>query len=1189
MATQESMSATDNLFKDDDDLDVSDAGEQGAPMASKPAETVASQWDGDIEKWFMENLLSIIPKEMQARYINKNNLLFAFQRNPLEDREEDHKREWLKRLTNGGRRTILNSFDIVSPFTKIPTTTNEAARRRVAIDYKSDPSFLRIIDKRTGRYILANLAKVATEQRRGLIKYVEYLRENIRFIPLMEELNRFALVQKLAYTAARKEMWFFLALAEELKLVKRSKSHAYKVAFPNEKMSEPNPYVLDRHVTAKWLYGKNDRMKTHVAPDAEAPRVSECGDNALGERDVLLSERGLTEGPLLNTPHKDGDSFLGGRLLDSSQDANLSHAQLPDSMGMADSGGTALSHFTDASASNWLPGDESLGISGYPMSFHGSISGESGYMYGVQRRKKPKVATTETEDSLQGVVNRMNNRTARNAGKNAIHTIAVLEATGKFYGHGPKWSNPDKSEFDKGNKKNALVYVRPPKTLSKSSIAYEYLMQYKSVHQKLNGGIRQQHAVSYGIITLGTAAPGEPISSYQVNAEPWNDPGYAEKWKKLEPYSGKFPPWRIPGHQPPANSGGPNVQEDLDKTNTDNLSRSGKEPSNPPMPSDASMPTESNGSERSQNVCITDSTSDLAAPVAARNIPSNQAQEMDKVQEHQHQYGDSSVDGGFSSQKDRQMEAGAGTAVPGGQHVEGCTAAPTGAEGHIEGEERCFGGAKGDTVSQELNATENPAEAESEKHLHTQVDDDGNTEGPNLPIDSGMKQMKLTSLFRYVYTKMKKVKSLPECSPELLVRPKKLISNRILEEDHTLNAQVSGKRKRILDDDFIPEAFTVNYVKINTSSSPRKESPIDVDTVAEEKGVDAEQNVGFSGEAKQHKKERIRKMRELVKNMFEVEAEESEDENLSDPEDIRKKLQLLKERLQHSSGESESDDESDTDVADEMKDFITDVDKLNAEDEEIAKQRFQADMKQMEENELAKLMPLKERSERELTRREQRMKLLMQLRKAKNVQDIQDLHPSDFESSEEENGESVVQGKTKRRITKAELEKLMKFKKGDHPFGTNVSEVEELRLFVDAKLQTYKKYTDEAPIVKNLVERVSNERREMMDNMLASGFDSDIFGDDLWKPFGNTNPFGNGLNPRSRESAGETGRSPRNASAIVMKSFRLNQSVMKPLNSTNIRNVGGFTGFHNLESALRESQNPKRVYGSNKANARDKP
>lgn len=247
METEESIKPPEDLFKDEEFLfpDEPKAHSSSVDPTRKSSED-KKRSPKDIEKWLMDRLKEIIPEDMHSMYINKNNILFAHQTDPLIAEEVEPVDKWLFSLTNGGRRTILSSFDISSPYTKIVNHRIQEARKKVAIDYKTDPSFLRVIDIKSGKYILSNLVRVSAEQRVGLMNYVEYVRSNIKLVPLLEELNRYALMQKIAYKAARKQLWFIMGLAEELKLVERTKSYKYKVLFGKNVNHDQNIYLLDK-------------------------------------------------------------------------------------------------------------------------------------------------------------------------------------------------------------------------------------------------------------------------------------------------------------------------------------------------------------------------------------------------------------------------------------------------------------------------------------------------------------------------------------------------------------------------------------------------------------------------------------------------------------------------------------------------------------------------------------------------------------------------------------------------------------------------------------------------------------------------------------------------------------------------------------------------------------------------------
>ncbi|ORM42269.1 DNA mismatch repair protein msh-2 [Babesia sp. Xinjiang] len=1155
MASLESTTSAGNLFDNDDDNlyhDSEDEGGATAPGVSgnftkqNVAEMDKQRNNGkpqieDLEIWLMTNLKNIIPEDMHSMYINKNNILFSFEKDPLSSSEANMDVEWISSITNGGKR--------------------------------------RVIDQRTGKYILSNLVRTAAEQRAGLMNYVEYVRRNIHLVPLLEELNRYAYTQKVAYKSARMQLWFLLKLAEELKLVQKTKSFTFKISIGKNVGNGQNPFVLDKHVTAKWLQNKGERpvIKADTAPyvaqnelmDSSSAQDSFFNDRIMGENSVLDTSVGDSSQP-----------FADLRMLNMMQDSTLSHSQMLGSMELMDTSVPMADYSAETSMPDALFMD-GVGNTGQAKSFKGSILGNSWQMLEQLRQRKTKPAKAKDDDIVQKVLKKIDSKRTSHEVKNATNTVTVLEAACKLYGTGPKWSNPDKNEFDAGNRRNTLVYVRPPKGLSQSSVAYEYLMQYKSVHQKLNGGIRQQHAVSYGIITVERPAAGEPLTSYSVNTQPWYNPEYSSKWRRLGSYFSKSPPWLIATYQNKASVNANNANEHANKSQRDD---------GHPEESliDASNLTEATNWKESKGETphdVVEENNMFAQENAIEGQEMTVKQKIDEIQDLGDFLVEPAVNVDSGCEDDRGLDEDTGEVVRGDSPVDGDSSARYADD--IKGANLIepSDGLEAAVINHHLGAVNgSPMTTVTDSHTHTtgKYDADEISQEPVQLVGSNTKQIKLTALFRYVYTKMKKVKSLPEYSDEMLGVKKKQGTSHTPEQDYTLAIHGPGKRRRILDDS-TAETMMLNYAPINADIPPSEAASVHEDGVDEEKEEDAGLDEGKNlDKRKMQRKEKIRRMRDFVKQMFEVEAEESEDENLSDPEDIRKKLQLLKQRLQNSSDESESDSDDKYDLDEEMKNFITEVDYFNAEDEELAKQRFYADIKQQEDKELARLMPLKERSERELTRREERLKLLMKLKKAKSLRDIQDLHPSDFESSDEEDEGKTTKSKNRRRISKEELEQLLKFKTGLQQPDKNISETDELQVFIDAKLKASKKHSDDTPVVRNQVERVTNNRRETMDSMLASGINTNIFGGDREKLIGNTKFYGLQTRQKLNSTENLSGQTQKKQSAIVMKSFRLDQAIMKPLNSTNIRNVGGFKGFHNLENALKENQARNSSYASNK-------
>uniref|UniRef100_A0A3B0MX59 Uncharacterized protein n=1 Tax=Theileria annulata TaxID=5874 RepID=A0A3B0MX59_THEAN len=1352
----------------------------------------------EVEKWLLENLRRLIPEDMHSMYINENNVLFSFGSLDLEQFDINSEIDFVYEITNNGKRSILSCFDTVTYYTNL-TYRNENQRKRISLDHLTDPAFLRVIEPSSGKFILSNLIKCACQQHKGLKVYVDYVKNNIFSFPLLEELNRFALSQKIAYKSARLKLWFLMRLAEELKLVEIGKTFK---RFLDEGTSEINRNSLDKNITLRYFKSidansQHQSVSTDKSDHSEVlqynlsdsklnldsipkssesmPNLSESKLNS-SESKLNLSDSKLNSSEsctkLLNTSSKllemnsnlfDPNSYSVEPNHSYSVDPNHSYSvdgisinSLPDlnniSAGKNSIGFTSL-HIGDMEMSTPIRKDplyNNKHIDSFDSNFMKLIDNTTQNIVYTQDNTQ---VTTNNDSSTQDIstqdINTVGNTNTQNSNstlednrmdhfiqrgldkfvkkkqsfayKNAVSTISVLEAACKLYGKGPKWSNPNKKEFDIANKGKKLVYVKPSNTVRQNDLAYQYLMQYASVHQKLNGGVRQEHAVSYGIIELKRNSPNEPYNSYTINTEPWKLDNYSKKWSRLS-NAINFSPWILKYNSPEnspvnsphydtlditpsnANINVENIVNNLEKlnqtfkchgvnvvsgvgTNTtgthnsdvsntvdnkldiDNTSGNtndkldntndkivGEYKIKNTVVTSLQLPDNHNpitnvdivdGLEFVKNNTIDTintvdnviSTLDKVDPIKVDKVKQVDVKSEDTVNSE-----DNLVDVVPADVDKLSMEFGEGI-----KDMFGIVKSQTPL---IDFETLAFSTTDMDSACNEMPLTTHdngdPNTLDDNPNINTYVPietnnttnvptvtnvnmdnvdntntiavvtktgESGNNNNTtdntiNAVIDNTIVpnrvlvekrvniekykdgQMKLTELFKYVYEKISKSKQLPEC-PELLnmkAEVRKELEN-FTKLDH--ESMINTKRRKVLDENYL-EPIPENYVKINNKIK------IQSDNGNEGADGNSKSTTGTTGEGtntngtvtttevnknvdrKLNKKQRIMRMREIMKSMIEFEAIESEDENLSDPEEIKRSLQLLKEKLMNPS-ESESEPESETEIAHEMKDFIGEVE-INEEDEEIARQRFYEDLRLQEEAELAKLMTFKEKGEKELTRREERLKLLMKLKNAKKTDEF---HLSDFESSDEE-----VQKKHKIKVTREHIDQLLKLKHQKF-----MSKDEHLEQFIDFKLNqanisipsvdNISVSTNHVELPKNMLEPESvtkiKSRRDMIDNMFNEGFDSIFSNIDQYKsdstlsvnPFSTPNRTLDSSLSKSPKKSGldnSFSKSPKK-SALVMKSFRWDHSQVKPGHSTTVRNFRGFTGFHNIPNSINKTNN----------------
>ncbi|UKJ87902.1 hypothetical protein MACJ_000344 [Theileria orientalis] len=1289
-----------NLFGDDEPaLNETKTDFIAETSSSKSTQSRLGNPVRDIENWFLESLKSVIPEDMHSIYINENNVLFSC--GSLEAEEFDLKRqtECVYEMTNRGKRSVLSSFDTFTFYTNL-TYRNEAQRRRVSLDHMTDPAFLRVIEPRTGKLILSNLIKCASQQQKGLRNYMEFVKKNIFSFPLLEELNRFALSQKLAYRAARQKLWFIMSLAEELKLVELGK--VYK-KYTDKDSEEFNRNVLDKTVTLRYF-------KTTQKQDSEFNQLTK-GDNSnsqfLLENEILSSASKISGDPLAESAlsYSQIDPAAGVSISQLaansgySQDQNQSFTadmsslnSIPDSNVSATSESSKPIGFSslhigematpqrklinfetkdhvDSFDRNFmkLMDEESTPLFDFDNLMEGSKtqsnvgeSSQTGWK-GLRMMKKSTIKVEEPKMGhfVQKGLDKFVKKKQSFAVKNALTTVTVLEAACKLYGKGPKWSNPNRKEFDLSNKTKKLVYVKPSKSVKESDLTYQYMLQYASVHQKLNGGVRQEHAVQYGLIEVSKPSQNEP-RSYTVNTEPWKLEKFERKWAKLASEIG-VSPWLIPKYgelstrekmtepfkDTVAQGIGPQdtglydtAVESIGAQDTGTAADSGGDtapgeishqdkrvspPSSPiekqtsqqddmtvdksqdvPDNQDLSHAVKSEQSNNEPEVHVSYDTQLTMSPINLVTQP-----ELDQTQ----LYSDTQIVTG--SYEDTQTIKIKNELTEGTLESVRTSSTAVYVNEEASGQTEVGEYNEGEAHLETAEVTEITQGQGFESEQQSVVNEVPNREQPNRGtnlVGTDAKQMKLTELFKYVYNKINKAKNLPEFPELKLINRFNPVVKEELENFSHIDKQVhiNAKRRKVLDDEYV-EPIPGDYVKIGEKKS-RSEVPETLtdsededyrgaeevgsnrlenepkddmgNGLANDLGNDAgvdEEAAGKQGESedrnkknkqtkkpKLSKKERIMRMREIMKSMIEFEAIESEDENLSDPEEIKRSLELLKDKLMNPS-ETESEIESETEIAKEMKDFIGEVE-INEEDEEIARLRFNEDQMLADDAELKKVMAFKEKGELELTRREERLRMLEELKKSKKDNGY---HLSDFESSDEESG------RTKRirvKVTGEDIDRLLKFKNTEK----EMTKEEQLEQFIDYKLTEANiklPSVDEVPVSTSFIEvpKVTQthepvtklkRRRDMVDNMFNEGLDSIFSNIDEYRSDSSftVNPFGT-PNRTLDKMDNSTSKSPKKP-ALVMKSFRWDHSQAKPGNTTTVRNFKGFTGFHSLPSTF---------------------
>ncbi|VWU49370.1 conserved protein, unknown function, partial [Hepatocystis sp. ex Piliocolobus tephrosceles] len=189
-----------------------------------------------------------------------------------------------------------------------------------------------------------------------------------------------------------------------------------------------------------------------------------------------------------------------------------------------------------------------------------------------------------------------------------------------------------------------------------------------------------------------------------------------------------------------------------------------------------------------------------------------------------------------------------------------------------------------------------------------------------------------------------------------------------------------------------------------------------------------------------HEKKRLQKKQ--MRHMFELEAEESEDENIEDPEERRRAQLLKKEKGLREEDESDIDEQY---SSDEMNEFIINEDCNNNNDDAAIKLRHKQEMEKLEEDMFLKKFTYQGKEfDKELTNKEklelERERQLLKKKKLLMNSAYGRVNPSDFESESSSSDSPDLKKRMKKSLKNAYYEEddLDGLGENNHSYNENV-------------------------------------------------------------------------------------------------------------------------------------------------------
>ncbi|CRG95160.1 conserved Plasmodium protein, unknown function [Plasmodium gallinaceum] len=644
---------------------------------------------------------------------------------------------------------------------------------------------------------------------------------------------------------------------------------------------------------------------------------------------------------------------------------------------------------------------------------------EKGKLEEIEKKKRELEEMKRKKKALEEIEKKKKER----ADKKTFNIYSLLESAGQFFGEGPKYSNPNIQEFHKSNN-NQLVYIKPPDNIDEKNILINFFLQFPSINKKLEYNKRRIYAENYGLIKIIKNNENLPIN-FELNTQPWKLEEYKNLWYEQNKLN-NFQIWNM--------SNVLNYDHSSEYTQFSN--------------------TKTEQANQTENITC----------------------EMNKNENTKNETSENEIYKNENIKNETSENENIKNEIYKNENIK---------NENIKNENIKNENIKNENIKNEIYKNEETPIIidDSDKKKNTK---DENIRTNNFEIKKtgtkkrseiltkkikkicsadDSKQMKLTSfLSKDKINKNIDIKS--KDINKINVDVKEELSNKsdyMTSENEELEyISLKKKKKKILDDEQINNEYNTNNLNNDIEKKKNEESNNnnENESISEDKKQIYEELI----KKQKFKEEKKRLLNDKMKEIFELEAEESEDENIEDPEE-RKKAQLLKNQ-KIEENETEDDEEY---ISEDFNEFINN-EEYNS-DNDIIKLKHAEEMEKLEEDIFLKKFTYQGKEfNKELTNKEklelERERQLLRRKKLLLNCNIGNVKLSDFESDSSSNSSSNEPFKNSLYESFTEFENIDKVKKNknsleysynDNVFkkGEYISEVDEKK-----KKQILKKIDD---------------------------------------------------------------------------------------------------------------------------------
>ncbi|SBT77984.1 conserved Plasmodium protein, unknown function [Plasmodium ovale] len=841
----------------------------------------------------------------------------------------------------------------------VPTV--EGGNDNMSVAYQSSPSYEQLFTKGKELIIVDNLVMVCNQQVKLVKEYISYVKKNMYDLSSIRENNEKVKEMNILNALKRRELFFYLTLCISMRFVIED---------------TPNVYVLPS-VMSPDIRGFNlHPMFTHINKKKSEQKKENIVSNPWEK--LKLLKRGKKN----ETLNKNENIKRGNKNID------MQKKKEKDEMVMDDN-----------NKCSYIDEEKNVHLEEKKIYLEEKEKVKERVKERENEREKEREKIYrkelgELEKKKKKAIEEMKKKRKEKNDKKICNVYSILESAGQYFGEGPKYSNPNMHEFYKTNS-NQLVYIKPPTNIDEKNILINYFLQFPSLNKKMEYTKRRLYAENYGLVKIKKNNENLPIY-FDLNTQPWLIEEYEQLW---------------------------NEQNQLNNFQIWNMSN-----------------------------LVTDSTTLESAQLSLTKGDAMGGADVTKEVK-----GDA-VDMGVTKEvKGDAMSMGATKEVKGDATGMGATKEVKGDATAVDVTAEKAHAAGAEVTSEVPHATDDQNRRKAGKEEITigsselmKWDNKKKIEPLTKKIkkfcsNDDSKQMKLTSfLSKEKMSKTKEIERKEKADSGGNDGREKTVEGAreeaidkactTIDGEEVEYVKVGKKRKRVLDDDKMTDAHTSantgadknrsendgaifsgryanesmsdNEQSIHGASSWRKsEEDVDPSDEGEEKikkkrkkkDEEMEEEVNDPEEfIKRQKYEEEKKRDDKMKHVFELEAEESEDENIEDPLE-RKRAQLLrKQKLQQE--ESEDDELYNNE---ELNEFINN-EEYNS-DNEVVKLKHKQEMEKLEEDIFLKKFTYQGKEfNKELTNKEkielEKEKQLLRRKKLLLNCSLGDVKLSDFES-----------------------------------------------------------------------------------------------------------------------------------------------------------------------------------------------